>query len=123
MKSVAKLRREGRIKRHRRIRKRLAGSADRPRLCVRRSHLHIYSQIVDDDRRTTLAGAATTSPEVRVALKGMTKTEASRAAGKLIAARALAKGIKKVSFDRGGYLYHGRVKALAEGAREGGLEF
>ena len=123
MKSIAKERMESRWVRHRRIRKRLAGSAARPRLCVFRSHAHIYAQIVDDDRGHALAGASTLSPELVAGLKGKKKQEASREVGKLIAARAQAKGIKQVCFDRGGYLYHGRVKALAEGAREGGLEF
>jgi large subunit ribosomal protein L18 len=90
---------------------------------VFRSHKHIYSQLVDDVQGTTLLGASTQSPELRDTVKGKTKTEASREVGKLIASRAADKGIKQVAFDRGGYKYHGRLKALAEGAREGGLEF
>ena len=119
---MAKLRRESRLKRHRRIRKKLSGGPERPRLCVFRSHKHIYTQIIDDVRGETLAGASTQSPDLLDALKGKSKTEASREVGKLIAARAAEKGIKMVAFDRGGYLYHGRVKALADGAREAGLE-
>ncbi|MFC1572981.1 50S ribosomal protein L18 [Candidatus Eisenbacteria bacterium] len=114
---------DGRLKRHARIRKNLAGSSERPRLCVFRSHAHIYTQIVDDVNGTTLAGASTLSPQLSGDVKGKSKTDASREVGKLIAQRAGEKGIKKVAFDRGGYRYHGRLKALAEGAREGGLEF
>ncbi len=123
MSSIAKQRMESRATRHRRIRKRLSGSGARPRLCVFRSHAHIYAQIVDDDQGRVLLGASSLSPELAEQLKGKKKREASREVGKLIAARAQAKGIKQVCFDRGGYIYHGRVKALAEGAREGGLEF
>ena len=123
MKSIAKDRRESRLKRHRRIRKRVSGAAERPRLCVFRSHAHVHAQIVDDARGVSLAGASTLSPELKDAISGKKKTEASREVGKLIATRALAKGIKRVRFDRGGYLYHGRVKALAEAARAAGLEF
>ena len=123
MKSIARQRRDSRLKRHRRIRKKLFGTADRPRLAVFRSHEHIYTQLVDDSAGICLTGAATTSPELREALKGKTKTEAGKEVGKLIAKRAAEKGIKTVSFDRGGYVYHGRIKALAESAREAGLEF
>ncbi|MFH1143602.1 MAG: 50S ribosomal protein L18 [Candidatus Eisenbacteria bacterium] len=123
MGSIAKVRLESRVKRHARIRKLLSGTEVRPRLCVFRSHGHIYAQIVDDSCSRSLLGASTLSPELAGKLGGMKKIVASREVGKLIAARAIAKGIKLVSFDRGGYLYHGRVKALAEGAREGGLEF
>ncbi len=123
MRSIAKERRESRVKRHRRIRKHLSGTAQRPRLAVFRSHMHIYTQIIDDVSGQTLVGASTQSPDIRDALKGKTKTEASVEVGKPIAERATAKGIKCVSFDRGGYRYHGRVKALADAARKGGLEF
>lgn len=123
MLSVAKRRREGRLKRHRRIRKNLSGSAERPRLCVFRSHANIYTQIVDDVKGATLVGASTLSPELQDLLKGKTKTQASWEVGKLIAARAAAIGIKQVNFDRGGYRYHGRVKVLADGARKAGLGF
>lgn len=121
MRSIAQERREGRLKRHRRIRKHLAGSAERPRLCVFRSLMHIYGQVVDDVRGATIVAASTLSPEVRDAVKGKSKIDASRTVGKLLAQRAQEKGVKQVKFDRGGYLYHGRVKAFAEGAREGGL--
>lgn len=123
MKSVAKERRESRLVRHHRLRRRVVGTEDRPRLCVFRSHAHMHAQIVDDGRGVSLVGASTLSPELKDKLGGKKKTEACREVGKLIAARALAKGIKQVRFDRGGYIYHGRVKALAEGAREAGLEF
>ncbi len=123
MLSIAKRRLESRLKRHRRIRKRLAGTAERPRLAVFRSHKHIYTQIIDDVRGVTLVGASTQSPELRDQLKGKSKTDASREVGKLIAARASEKNIKLVAFDRGGYHFHGRIKALAEGARKAGLEF
>ena len=123
MKSIAKMRLQRRVKRHERIRKSLSGTKERPRLAVFRSHGHIYGQLVDDGEGRTLIGASTLSPELVGQVKGMKKMEASREVGKLLATRALAAGFKKISFDRGGYLYHGRVKALAEGAREGGLEF
>ncbi len=123
MRTEAYRRRESRLGRHERIRKHLAGTAQRPRLCVFRSHAHIYCQIVDDDRGATLVGASSLSAEVAPLRAGRKKLDLSREVGKLIAARARAKGIELVSFDRGGYLYHGRVKALAEGAREGGLKF
>ena len=123
MRSVAKERRDSRLKRHRRIRKNLGGTSERPRLAVFRSHLHIYTQLVDDVSGQTIAGASSLSPDVREAVSGKSKTEMSREVGKLIAKRAAEKGIKQVRFDRGGYRYHGRIKAVADGAREGGLEF
>ena len=113
--------REARIRRHRRVRKRVQGTAERPRLVVFRSSKHIYAQVVDDHRGLTLVGAADTSEGVQADGKG--KTARSFALGQLIASRAKAKGITKVVFDRGGYQYHGRVKAVADGARKGGLEF
>ena len=108
-----------RKRRHRRVRGRVHGSAARPRLCVFRSSKGIYAQVIDDDAGVTLASAST------LALDGSTGTKSERAAevGKLVAQRAREAGVEKVVFDRGGYLYHGRVKALADGAREGGLEF
>ena len=110
-----------RIRRYR-IRKRVTGTAERPRLTVYRSSLHIYAQIIDDVAGSTLAAASSRDPlEGRVEGKG--KTAVSQAVGKLLAERAKAKGVSKVAFDRGGYLYHGRIKALADGARSGGLEF
>jgi large subunit ribosomal protein L18 len=123
MKSKARFRRDSRSKRHRRIRKRVSGTSERPRLCVFRSHAHTHVQLVDDSTGTTLLGASTLSPDLREAVAGKQKTAASREVGKLLAQRAIEKGIKTVRFDRGGYLFHGRVKAVADGAREGGLEF
>ncbi len=123
MRSLAKERRESRLRRHHRIRRRLTGTGERPRLVVFRSLQHVYTQLVDDVRGVTLAGASTLSPELRDTVKDMNKTEQSKSVGKLIAQRASEQGIKQVTFDRGGYRYHGRVKAVAEGAREAGLEF
>ena len=115
--------REARLKRHRHIRVRLAGTPERPRLAVFRSLNHMYAQIVDDARGVTLAAASTLDPEIREAVAGKPKTAAGSEVGKLIARRAKEKGITQVVFDRGGYLYHGRVKALADAAREAGLKF
>jgi large subunit ribosomal protein L18 len=98
-------------------------AADRTRLSVFRSSKHIYAQLIDDTRGATLASASSLEKDVRGALKTGADVAAAKAVGKLIAERAVAKGIKQVVFDRGGYLYHGRVKALADAAREGGLEF
>jgi large subunit ribosomal protein L18 len=114
-----------RRRRHRRIRRRITGSAQRPRLCVRRTLKHIYAQIVDDTAAPagrTLASASTLAPEIREACRGEAKTAAARRVGELIAARAREAGIEAVAFDRGGYQYHGRVQALADAAREGGLQ-
>ena len=112
-----------RQRRHLRIRRHVAGQGERPRLSVFRSLNHMYAQIVDDARGVTLVAASTRDPEIRDALKGKKKTDAGVLVGEAIARRALEKGIDRVVFDRGGYLYHGRVKALADGARVGGLEF
>lgn len=112
---------ERRIRRHLRVRKKVRGTLERPRLSVFRSLKHIYAQIINDDEGRTLVAASSLSPEIQ-GLKG-TKTEIARAVGRLLAQKALEKGITKVVFDRGGYKYHGRVKALAEGAREAGLIF
>lgn len=109
--------------RHKRIRKHINGTAERPRLCVFRSSRHIYAQIIDDESSHTLVCASTLEKELRDQIKGLSKTEQAAAIGKLIAQRALEKGIKTVVFDRGGYKYHGRVKALADASREAGLEF
>lgn len=116
---------EDRRKRRRlRIRKKLVGLVERPRLVVRRSLTQIYAQVVDDTKGHTLAAAASTMKDVRGRLDGAkTKMDKSRVVGRVLAEKAQAAGVKRVTFDRGGYLYHGRVKALAEGAREGGLEF
>lgn len=112
-----------RKRRHRRVRKKVVGTTERPRLNVFRSLKHIYAQIIDDDKGHTLAAASTLDPELRGKLDGLNKTEQAELVGRLVAERALARGIKKVVFDRGGYKYHGRVKALAEGSRKVGLEF
>lgn len=117
----SKIRRETRNARHERIRKRTSGTAERPRFCVRRSLNHMYAQIIDDRSGRSLLQISSLAPELRKA--DGAKTAVSTALGKLVAERALEKGIKKVVFDRGGYLYHGRVKAVAEAAREAGLEF
>jgi len=112
-----------RQRRHRRVRKKVFGTAERPRLNVFRSLKHIYAQLIDDDRGVTLAAASTLVPELRAKGKIGTKKDAAKVVGELLAQRALAVGIQQVVFDRGGYKYHGRVKALAEGARAGGLQF
>jgi large subunit ribosomal protein L18 len=111
-----------RITRHQRIRRRLTGTPERPRLCVYRSNKHIYAQIIDDTNANTLVMASTLDAE----LKDLEKTwdvESAKKIGALVATRAKAKGIGAVVFDRGGYIYHGRVAAVAEAAREAGLEF
>jgi len=110
-------------KRHRRLRRHLNGSADRPRLAVFRSNNHIYAQLIDDDAQSTLCSASTLDKDLRVTVKAGATCDASVAVGELVAKRALAKGIQQVVFDRGGNLYHGRVKALADAAREAGLQF
>lgn len=115
--------RMARERRHRRVRKRVQGTKLRPRLSVFRSLKHIYAQIIDDTKGRTLAAASTLDPEIRDRLNGLKKTEQAKLVGELIAQRARRQRVKRVVFDRGGYLYHGRVKALAEAAREGGLEF
>jgi large subunit ribosomal protein L18 len=108
--------------RHLRIRKKVRGTAARPRLSVYRSSIHIYAQLVDDVGGVTLASASSRE-DVQSKVEGKGRVAVSGAVGKLLAERAKAKGITQVSFDRGGFLYHGRVKALADGARAGGLEF
>ena len=115
-------RRESKQRRHRRVRGRVTGSSERPRLSVFRSHQHIYAQVIDDTMHQTLVAASTLEPALKSQDLGAT-CEASVEVGKLIAQRSLEKGIAKVVFDRGGNLYHGRVKALAEAAREAGLDF
>jgi large subunit ribosomal protein L18 len=112
-----------RKRRHRRVRKRVVGTSQRPRFNVFRSLKHIYAQVIDDTRGHTLAAASTLDPELRDKVKGLTKTEQAKLVGGLLAKRAMEHGVKEVAFDRGGYRYHGRVKSLAEAAREGGLEF
>ncbi len=117
---MAKSKAERRERIRRGIRKKIHGTAERPRLCVFRSNKEIYCQFVDDDRGVTLAAASSRDKGID---KSLTPIEQAFQVGKLAAERALQKGITKVVFDRAGYLYHGRVKALAEGAREGGLDF
>jgi large subunit ribosomal protein L18 len=112
-----------RLKRRRRIRKKFSGSAARPRLSVFRSARHIYAQIIDDSQGQTLVAASTLSGQLKGKLSGLKKTDAAREVGKLLAAKAREKGISQVVFDRNGFLYHGRVKAVAESCRENGLEF
>ena len=109
--------------RHHRQRRDLNGTSERPRLNVYRSTNHIYAQVIDDTTGNTLVAASTMDAEIKAELNDKTKTEASKLVGKLVGERALEKGIKKVVFDRGGYLYTGRVQALADGAREAGLDF
>jgi large subunit ribosomal protein L18 len=114
---------ERRAIRHMRIRRKVRGSDARPRLSVYRSASHIYAQIIDDAKGVTLVAASSHDAESAEGEKKSGKVGLSTAVGKLLAERAKAKGISSVSFDRGGYLYHGRVRALAEGARSGGLQF
>ena len=114
---------ENRIKKHQRIRNRFAGTAERPRLAVFRSNEHMYAQIIDDTNGRTLCAASTTEKELKASLKSTSNIEAAKAVGELIAKRALDKDIKEVVFDRGGFLYHGKIQALADAAREAGLQF
>ncbi|MBP1933041.1 50S ribosomal protein L18 [Ammoniphilus resinae] len=112
-----------RKKRHLRVRNKLQGTAVRPRLNVFRSSKHIYAQVIDDATGTTLVSASTVDPEVKGNIANGGNVEAAKSVGSLVAKRAQEKGIEEVVFDRGGYLYHGRVQALAEAAREAGLKF
>jgi large subunit ribosomal protein L18 len=114
---------EVRLRIHERIRKRLNGATARPRLAVFRSNKHIYAQIIDDSKGTTVTAASTLDADAKKDLKQGGNIAAAKAVGKLVAERAKAKGIDTVLFDRGGYIYHGRVKALAEAARAAGLKF
>jgi large subunit ribosomal protein L18 len=116
-------RRVARLRRHGRVRKHVVGTPERPRLNVFRSAHHIYAQVVDDSKGRTLVSASTIDREVKAQLKGLAKSEQAKIVGKVLAERALDQGIKQVVFDRGGYKYHGRVKALADAARESGLVF
>jgi large subunit ribosomal protein L18 len=121
---MAKLsRNEQRLRRHARVRKYISGTSERPRLAVFRSNAEIYAQVIDDVAGQTLAAASTLDRSLREKVKGLNKTEESRLVGKLVAERAKDKGITTVVFDRGGFRYIGRVKALAEAAREAGLVF
>lgn len=112
-----------RIKKRRRVRKNISGTPERPRLAVHRSNKHIYAQLIDDVAGVTLVAASTKELSSAGKLESSSTIEAAAAVGKLVAEKAVEKQLKSVVFDRGGFLYHGRVKALADGAREGGLEF
>lgn len=120
---MAKKKEWARQRRHRRVRKRVFGTQICPRLSVFKSNRHIYAQIVDDETGRTLTAASTLSPELKGSLVDGNKTGIARRVGQLLAEKARAASIERVLFDRGGYKFHGRVKALAEGAREGGLDF
>jgi len=112
-----------RMRRHKRVRNRVKGTSERPRMSVFRSNANIYAQIIDDIEGVTLVSACTLDKEIKEGLKASGNKDAAAKVGTLMAKRALAKGIKQVVFDRGGYLFHGRIKSLADGAREGGLKF
>jgi large subunit ribosomal protein L18 len=114
---------EARIRRHQRVRKNISGNAIRPRLSVFRSLAEIYVQVIDDEQGVTLAAASTIDHELREQMKGLKKVEQARLVGELVAKRAQGKGVKQVVFDRGGFRFSGRVKALADAARGAGLEF
>ena len=112
-----------RMKRHTRVRGKISGTPERPRLNVYRSTNHIYAQVIDDIHGSTLASASTLDAEVKAQLEGKNKKDAAKIVGSVVGKRALEKGVKQVVFDRGGYLYTGRVASLAQGAREAGLDF
>ena len=114
---------EARVRRHKRVRKNLSGSAQRPRLAIFRSRTDIYAQVIDDAAGNTLVSASSIDKELREKVKGLKKSEQAKLVGKTVAERAKSKGISAVVFDRGGFKYMGRVKALADGARDGGLQF
>jgi len=120
---IAETRRAQRLRRKMRIRKKIRGTKERPRLVVSRSAKHIYAQVIDDTVGHTLCSACSLSPEIRESLKGLKKVEQAKKVGSYLASKCLQLGIRKVVFDRNGYLFHGRVKALADAAREAGLEF
>lgn len=112
-----------RVKRHARIRNKISGTAERPRLCVYKSLTKIYAQIIDDVKGVTIAAASSLDKDLADALKGLNKTEQAKLVGEAVAKKALKKKVKTVVFDRSGYVYTGRVEALADGAREAGLKF
>jgi large subunit ribosomal protein L18 len=114
---------EARKKRHLRVRKRILGTQERPRLNVFRSLNHIYAQVIDDATGQTLVSASTLDPEIKISISKGSNIESAKLVGQLVAKKAIEKGIKQVVFDRGGYIYHGRVAALADSAREAGLDF
>ena len=116
-------RNEVRVIRHARVRKKISGTPDRPRLCVYSSNMHIYAQIIDDVAGNTLVAASTVEKEIASQLQELDKKGAAKLVGKIVAERAVKAGINEVVFDRGGYIYTGRVAELAAGAREGGLNF
>ena len=121
---MAKMNRaESRVRRHRRVRKHIVGTSERPRLNIFRSDAEIYAQVIDDKAGNTLAAASSIDHELREKLSGKNKTEQARLVGQMVGERAKNKGISQVIFDRGGFRYIGRVKALADGARESGLDF
>ncbi len=120
---MAQSRNEKRIIRQGRVRRKVRGSQERPRLCVFRSQRHIYVQVINDEEGKTLAAASTLSKDLKGQLKSTNDKEAAKAVGKMIAEKAKAAGVEKVVFDRNGFLYHGRLKALADAAREAGLNF
>ncbi|MEX0892674.1 MAG: 50S ribosomal protein L18 [Gemmatimonadota bacterium] len=125
LRTTSKNRRQALAKRQARVRRKIMGTAERPRLAVHRSHKNIQGQLTDDLESRVLLGVSTLSPELKELREGQegNKTALARAAGKLLAEKAKEAGVTRVVFDRGGYLYHGRIAAFAEGAREGGLEF
>lgn len=114
---------ENRLQRHKRVRKKVSGTTARPRLCVFRSAKNIYAQIIDDTNRVTLVSASSLDADVKGAVNYSGNKEAAKKVGEAVAKKAIEKGITEVVFDRGGYIYHGRVQELAEGAREAGLKF
>lgn len=121
--SQTNLREDARQKRKARVRTRIFGTEQRPRLSVFRSAKHIYAQIVVDSTGSTILAASSLSPEIKGEIEGLKKSDAAKKVGELLGRKAAEKNIRKVVFDRNGFLYHGRIKALAEGARESGLEF
>jgi large subunit ribosomal protein L18 len=121
--NVAQRRRQARLKRQVRVRRKVRGTAERPRLCIFRSARHIYAQIIEDSTGRTLVAASTQNGEVAEGLKATGNVDAAKAVGAALAQKALAQDINRVVFDRNGFLYHGRVKALADAAREAGLSF
>jgi len=120
-KNIAKNR--AHLKRKKRVRKKILGTSERPRLCVYRSLNHVYAQVIDDVKGVTLVSASSILPEIRTASSEDDKKGVAKKVGELVAERALAQGISQIAFDRGGYRYHGRVRSLAEGARGKGLNF
>ena len=119
----ANKRKERRLVKQKRVRKKIIGTTERPRLCVFRSAKHIYAQVIDDSERHTIVSASTNEAEVKKQKAFESKSAAANFVGKLVAGRAMEKGIKTIVFDRNGFLYHGRVKAISDGAREAGLVF